>query len=151
MLKFSADLVLDVGNTRTKLGLFHAGRLLRWSTMANGDLASARAFATGYELRQVVVGSTAAPDPGSEDGLRALAPLYIVTGASASPLRRVYSTPHSLGADRLANATAAIRRFPGRAVLVLDLGTCITYDLCLPDGTYAGGGSLQACTCAPEP
>ena len=134
------DLVLDVGNTRTKIGLFRAGRLLRWGTLANGDMAALRAMVAGQRIAHVITGSTAAPDPVFTEGLGTLAPVFTLTGSSPSPLRNAYATPHSLGADRVANAVGAMRRFPGRAVLVLDLGTCITYDLCLPDGTYAGGG-----------
>jgi type III pantothenate kinase len=54
-------------------------------------------------------------------------------------LKNAYSTPGTLGADRLANVVAAAKYFHERAVLVIDLGTCITYDLLERDGTYKGG------------
>ena len=140
MLKPLSKLVLDVGNTRTKVGLFQGSRHMRWGTVANGDVETVAAFARGFHVAHVVLGSTATPDPVLEVGLAQVAPVHVITGSSPTPLHSAYATPQSLGADRSANAVAAVRRFPGRAVLVLDLGTCITYDLCLADGTYAGGG-----------
>ncbi len=136
----TADLVLDVGNTRTKLGLFRGGTLLAHSHMANGDLVALRTFVAGTRLGGIVMGSTAAADARFMEVLNGMAPTVTISGASPSPLRNAYGTQHTLGADRLANAVAVLCRFPGRAVLAIDPGTCLTYDLCLPDGTYAGGG-----------
>ncbi|MBX2971531.1 MAG: type III pantothenate kinase [Flavobacteriales bacterium] len=136
----TTDLVLDVGNTRTKLGLFPGGKLLEHGHIANGDLVALRAFVAGRRVDAIVTGSTAAADARFMEALGTIAPTVTITGASPSPLRNAYGTQHTLGADRLANAVGALCRFPGRAVLAIDLGTCLTYDLCLPDGTYAGGG-----------
>lgn len=134
------DLVLDVGNTRTKLALFQGDRLVKHGPMGNHDRTGLAAFIGGVRLQGIGLGSTATPDPAFVDHLGTWAPTVVLTGTSPSPLRNAYGTPNSLGADRLANAVAAVRRFPGRPVLVVDLGTCLTYDLCLADGTYSGGG-----------
>jgi type III pantothenate kinase len=132
-------LVLDVGNTRTKLGLFHQGRLWRNGAIASGDTGGLAAFLAGARPGHIVLGSVAATDAAWEDHLRTLAPLTIVTGASPAPVRSAYRTPLTLGVDRLANATGAWRMFPGRPALAIDLGTCITYDLVDPTGAYRGG------------
>lgn len=134
------DLVLDVGNSRTKLGLFQQDRLVTRGSTANGDMAAVRAFVADRVLRGIALGSTAAPDEGFVHALGVLAPVLVITGTTPAPVRSRYATPLTLGADRLANVVAAVRRFPGRPVLVLDLGTCVTYDLCQADGTYQGGG-----------
>ncbi|HRF82750.1 MAG TPA: type III pantothenate kinase [Flavobacteriales bacterium] len=136
----NADLVLDVGNTRTKLALFQGRRALRHGWVNNGDMPAVLSFSTDITVEAIAVGSTATPDPGFLAQLETMAPTMLITGASPAPLRNAYGTPLTLGADRLADAVAAVQRFPGRTVLVLDLGTCLTYELCLADGTYAGGG-----------
>lgn len=133
------DLVLDVGNTRTKLGLFRQGRLQRSGVIPSGDVAGLATFLEGARPVHIVLGSVAAADAGWEDHLRSLAPLTVVTGASPAPVRSAYRTPLTLGVDRLANATGAWRMFPGRPALAIDLGTCITYDLVDPAGVYRGG------------
>jgi type III pantothenate kinase len=55
------------------------------------------------------------------------------------PIRINYKTPETLGNDRRALAVAGATLYPGRPVLVIDLGTCITYDLVDAEGTYLGG------------
>ncbi len=54
------------------------------------------------------------------------------------PFKMGYETPETLGPDRLANAAGAVHQFPGKDVLAIDLGTCITYDL-VTEGVYRGG------------
>lgn len=135
----SMDLVLDVGNTRTKLALYSGGRLRRAGRMNNGDRAALATFLNDDRPSHGVIGSVARPDEGFIEHLRTIAPVLVVTGATPMPLRSRYASPLTLGADRLANAVAASRQFPGRQVVAIDLGTCITYDLVLADGTYAGG------------
>lgn len=50
-----------------------------------------------------------------------------------------YKTPQTLGADRLAAVLGARSLQPHRSLLVIDAGTCITYDVLLADGRYLGG------------
>jgi type III pantothenate kinase len=77
------------------------------------------------------------PDLGSY--LASLCPVLQVSGITPSPLRSTYASPLTLGADRLANSVGALVHLPGRPVLAIDAGTCITYDLIEKDGTYMGG------------
>lgn len=133
------DLILDVGNSRTKLALFLGDRAIRHAIAPNGDMAAVRSFLGDDHPGTIALGSVAAPDPEFMRSLEANAPVVVLTGSSPSPVRNGYTAPNTLGADRLANVVGAMRRFPGRALLVIDLGTCITYDVCEEDGTYAGG------------
>ena len=50
-----------------------------------------------------------------------------------------YSTPQTLGADRIAAIAAAIDICPDRPLLVVDAGTAITYDFVTRDHIYIGG------------
>ncbi len=132
-------LVLDIGNSRTKCGLFAARRLVRTGVFSNGDHATMLRFLGGDRVERIVLASTARPDEAQLQLLDSIAPLSQVTGGTSTPLRNDYGTPDSLGADRLANAVAAAAMFPGRPALAIDLGTCITYDLVDAHGTYLGG------------
>lgn len=135
----SSDLVLDVGNTRTKLALFHGERLVKMSMIATGDLKALNDALAGTLPGRIAVGSVASPDEALLRYLGGLAPTFTITGGTPTPLRSHYTTPHTLGVDRLANAVAAAAMFPGRPVLAVDLGTCITYDLVDAEGVHAGG------------
>lgn len=51
----------------------------------------------------------------------------------------LYETPQTLGLDRIALIAAAHNLYPNKNVLVIDAGTCITYDLMTEDQNYIGG------------
>jgi len=55
------------------------------------------------------------------------------------PLEICYRTPDTLGPDRIAAAMGAWSLFPGENVLVVDMGTAVTYDVVTADGRYQGG------------
>lgn len=133
------DLVIDVGNTRLKAALFADAGPVRSFGSHHGDLEGLRQWLGPARPRAVVLASVAAPDAAFEAGLAALGPLLVLNGASPSPLRSAYRTPLTLGLDRLANAVGAVSLFPGRTVIAVDLGTCITYDVVDAEGRYSGG------------
>lgn len=139
MVQVPEVLVLDVGNTRTKLALFRNGEAVRTGHIVHGDAAATTAFLADARPVAVVVGSVGAPNEAYNSYLGSLAPLFVVQGDTPGPLINAYGTPASLGVDRLANGVGAMTRFPGRAVLAIDLGTCITYDVVEADGRYVGG------------
>ena len=55
------------------------------------------------------------------------------------PFKNSYATPKTLGMDRVALATAAFYQNSGANTLVIDAGTCITYDMMNDYGEYLGG------------
>jgi len=55
------------------------------------------------------------------------------------PLKNCYQTPHTLGMDRLAAAIGAWQQFPHQHTLVIDAGTCVTYDFVTAAAEFLGG------------
>jgi len=55
------------------------------------------------------------------------------------PIINVYSSPKTLGLDRLAAAVGAFTIFPNKNCLIVDAGTAITFDLLNNKGEYLGG------------
>lgn len=55
------------------------------------------------------------------------------------PISLSYKTPHTLGADRIAAACGARHLFPKKKCLIIDIGTCITYDFISATGKFSGG------------
>lgn len=55
------------------------------------------------------------------------------------PFKIAYQTPDTLGSDRLAAVAGAWYLTPNLNCLVIDVGTCITYDIISKDGIYEGG------------
>ena len=52
----------------------------------------------------------------------------LLNNSTPLPIKILYKSPTSLGNDRIALAVGAITNFPNKNVLVIDAGTCITYD-----------------------
>ncbi len=55
------------------------------------------------------------------------------------PINNKYSSKQTLGRDRIAAVVGASKIFPGRNILVIDAGTCITYDFINNKNEYLGG------------
>ena len=55
------------------------------------------------------------------------------------PFENLYATPKTLGVDRIALVSASVEQFPDRNVLIIDAGTCITYDFINTKNEYLGG------------
>lgn len=70
---------------------------------------------------------------------------FLLTNEATKPLKMGYATPQTLGTDRLAGAIGAFVRHgkksdgTPRAVIVVDAGTAINYEVVSADGTYLGG------------
>ncbi|MDA9313033.1 type III pantothenate kinase, partial [Vicingaceae bacterium] len=48
-------------------------------------------------------------------------------------------SPDTLGKDRIAAVAGAQGQFPNQNTLVIDAGTCVTYDFLTAEGDYLGG------------
>ncbi|NNK40613.1 MAG: type III pantothenate kinase, partial [Winogradskyella sp.] len=55
------------------------------------------------------------------------------------PFINKYETPKTLGVDRIALVSASVLHFPDQNVLIIDAGTCVTYDFITNDNNYIGG------------
>lgn len=58
---------------------------------------------------------------------------------NVSSLKIGYENPQEVGADRISNAIAAIHKYPGKDLIVIDLGTATTFDVITAQGVYLGG------------
>jgi type III pantothenate kinase len=58
------------------------------------------------------------------------------------PLAFRYDNPRSLGADRIANALFAHRRYPKRTVIAISSGTAVTIDLIASSAEFLGGAIM---------
>jgi type III pantothenate kinase len=73
------------------------------------------------------------------DALQIEVPVLNLSGTTQVPLAKDYDTPETLGADRVAAAVGANWLVPESDLVVIDMGTCITYDLVDKQGIFRGG------------
>ena len=118
---------VDVGNTSIKSAEFlqdGLGELKRWSHFEQLEKHYDQAFFVVVSVGKDEIG---------------LGDKWILNREAQLPLKIEYDTPETLGLDRLAAAVGAWSTFPDTDLLVIDGGSCITYDLITKDGIYRGG------------
>lgn len=132
------DLVIDLGNTYAKTGLFDAEVLveINWRLPHEALLAYVRS----QRPRRLMVSSVSRAEGDLQRDFADLAEqLLILSPQTPVPLTKLYDTPQTLGADRVAAAVGAKAKFPTADCLVIDMGTCITYDLVDANDCFHGG------------
>lgn len=133
------NLTIDLGNTTAKVGLFEGDALTRPAERI--DLAGLPDFVAATRPRHVIICSVSGDAAALREALLPLAPsVYVLDYRLPVPVANGYESPRTLGMDRLAAVVGATVLHPGRHSLVVDLGTCITYDLVDAGGYYHGGG-----------
>ena len=133
------QLAIDIGNTRTKLGLFQGQVLLerhRWTEWSIENLVD---YGKQAGVRRALVSSVAEPNPHILESLSKHFVAFELDHLTPLPFKNAYRTPNTLGKDRLAAVAGAQTLFPDTACVVIDCGTCIKYEWLTADGTYGGG------------
>jgi type III pantothenate kinase len=133
----NVNLVVDIGNTRIKTASFESSFLKEKHSFK--DIGELKKYLVGKKFDNALASSV------STDTSVVL-PLLPVDGKKLQlttslgfPIRIAYDTPDTLGVDRIAAACGAYQLFPGEDCLVIDMGTCITYDFLSSQGVYEGG------------
>lgn len=134
------NLVIDIGNTRTKAGVFDAGRqVAMWVGNIEAE-AELFALATNHQVENVILSTVSHELSTAAAAYFAAHFRYIELNADTPlPFENRYRTPRTLGKDRLAAVAGAQALLPATTCLVIDAGTCITLDVLSADGVYLGG------------
>lgn len=133
------NLVIDIGNTRSKIGLFREKTLVEQAIWTDWTLAELLTYGNQNGVTRVLFSSVAAYDTVLKEGLAEYFEVLELTDTTALPFHNLYTTPKTLGKDRLAAVAGAQTLYPQEHCLVVDCGTCIKYDIITADGRYLGG------------
>ena len=132
------NLCLDVGNTRIKWALFKGLTIIDHGYISHSALlAHVQSLESHYQRFKVIIS-----DVSGNQSIKQLAideNWYVFEAVEQAPLSISYNTPDTLGLDRVAACLGAHLAYPAKDILVIDAGTCITYDIITQDGTYRGG------------
>jgi type III pantothenate kinase len=131
------NLVIDNGNSRTKLATFDDGG--EWTPSIFDSAAAVDEFLASRSFHDVLVSSVKRPPEEILSLIHASGRKLVLTPTMSLPFRVTYRTPQTLGVDRIAAVAGASALFPGQDCLVIDAGTCITYEFLTADGNYRGG------------
>lgn len=128
---------IDLGNTQTKIGLFSGERLVE--TFSLTDLRDLAESLKAKGVTQIIFSQVGKVQFSLVQSLKKYFQVWVLTHQTAIPIQNKYGTPETLGMDRLAGIIGAWTLFPNQASLVIDMGTCITYDFITQSGEYIGG------------
>lgn len=135
------NLIIDVGNTRSKLAVFFQNQLLQKYSCNSGDTPDTlkQIYADYPEIDSCILASVGILPKGILDLLAKRSTLVILDSETRVPFNNGYGSPATLGVDRIALASAAAANYPNKNTLVIDAGSCITYDFISEGNTYMGG------------
>ncbi len=122
---------VDIGNSSIKTAAFFSselGDIRKWKKLDQ--------IVSEYPDSHFVVSSV-----GIDEGTikNTFSECLIVNTNLPLPILLNYDTPESLGSDRIAAAVGAWKQFPNTNILIVDAGTCITYDFVSAKGVFEGG------------
>jgi type III pantothenate kinase len=134
-----ANLVIDIGNTNTKIAVFEHNELLFAEHYKETDIQTLNTLLQDFNIGEAII-STVKKDSGEwETVLKEKTSVIYFNTEMTAGISNHYLTPKTLGPDRLAAIIGASQLYPGKSSLVIDGGTCITYDYVDAKANYAGG------------
>jgi len=134
------NLCIDQGNSRTKAGIFNQNELIEDFSYDYFDKNELSALVSKYSISRCIVSSVLSDNNAFVKDLKMQIPFIVeLTHKTAIPIKNNYSTPETLGNDRLAAVIGAAYLKPNNNILVIDAGTAITYDLIESSMNYIGG------------
>ena len=135
------NLCIDQGNSRTKVALMtDEGKIIKdfvYKSFASADVE--RLFDL-YEISDSIISSVVNIEAAVVNTLSRRSQHFVLFDHNTPvPIINTYNTPETLGQDRLAAAVGAKSICPNENLLIIDVGSAITYDFVSAEGEYIGG------------
>ncbi len=134
-------LTVDVGNTRIKGAVFEGDTALESFVFTSHEVpVVVKNILVKYtKITHLVVASVGKVEKEAFLVFQEEVKLHFVSHQDVFPFINKYETPLTLGIDRMVLAAGATLQYPNQNRLVIDAGTCITYDFIDVDNNYLGG------------
>lgn len=131
------NIVIDSGNSSAKVGIFDQYTLIEQRVYKTE--AELKEFLENFSADYGIISTVNIPADKIASWLR-IKKSFVLSSSLPLPIGNLYATPQTLGMDRIAGVCGGQQLFPGKPVLVIDAGTCVTYDFLDEQGNYHGGG-----------
>ena len=134
------NIIVDIGNTTAKIALFNGNEMVDVIVEPNYSLGCLEKLCAKYSIERGIVATVIDLNEQVQADLATLSfPLLWLNHKTPLPVVNLYETPETLGYDRMAAVVGANEQFPHNDILVIDAGTCITYEFIDSKGQYHGG------------
>lgn len=134
------NLVIDLGNSFAKAGIFDNNNLLKVIVINKDEINKLYELISTDKYNSAIVSSVIKTPATLMISLQRICKRIIIFDKKTiTPLINKYKSPDTLGNDRLALAAGGAILFKGKNVLIIDAGSCITFDFINLKGVYLGG------------
>ncbi|MFC4723347.1 type III pantothenate kinase [Geojedonia litorea] len=135
------NLIIDIGNTLVKLAVFHQDNLLHKLVCKPEDIITEvqKLIDEFPKLKKGIISKVGKLKSSELEKTKNQIELLELNSKLKLPFKNLYATPDTLGVDRIALVSASVKQFPFNNVLIIDTGTCITYDFISSKNEYFGG------------
>ena len=135
------NLVIDIGNTSVKVYLFENDQIFSKNLLNEASLMEyVKSLSKDFNIKNIICSSVTNSYRIELSQLLTDAKYYELSDKRLKiPFHNNYKTKNSLGQDRFGLVSAAFFKFPNENSLVIDIGTCITYDFIDSKNVYHGG------------
>lgn len=134
------NLIIDIGNTQIKTAVFQDGNIVFNHIIAYVDLAKEiEIIKKKFSIKNVIVSSVGKIKAKEIKVLSSFKKLITLDHSVKVPFINKYKSPETLGVDRIALVAAAVHKYPKKNVLIIDAGTCVTFDFVNSNNEYFGG------------
>jgi len=134
-------LTIDVGNTRIKGAVFEGNSALEYCVFSEKEIQkSIKIILKKYQsITHLVIASVGNIEKQLFLEFENELEVWFVAHDDLFPFTNGYATPKTLGIDRMVLAAGATLQFQGQNRLIIDAGTCVTYDFVDQNDVYLGG------------
>ncbi|TDQ09864.1 type III pantothenate kinase [Pedobacter metabolipauper] len=133
------NLVIDIGNTNSKLAVFNGRTLVNYQSHKQITPAVLDDLIKEYHIVNSTSSSVGEALDETVEILRTTTNYVPFSTSIGKGIKNNYKTPATLGLDRWAKVIASHFYYPKRNCFIIDAGTCITYDLLRAESEYEGG------------
>jgi type III pantothenate kinase len=134
------NLVIDIGNTNGKVAVFENDTLIEKNIFKKKDLFKVlKEIKKKFQIRNTILSTVVKFTEKEVEEIKKLFLFLELSSTTKVPFKNLYKTPNTLGLDRIALISNAVKQYPNKNVLVIDAGSCITYDFVNDKLEYLGG------------
>ena len=133
------NLVIDIGNTFVKIAVFEMDNIIYIQKTDVITTELVFQLIKTHQIKNLIVSSVKKDLGFNEEEVKSSVNYINFNRETLIPIKNKYKTPETLGLDRLVAVIAANFLYPQQNVLVIDAGTCITYDSINNAAEYYGG------------
>ena len=134
------SLMIDIGNTKIKYAYFIDGYINKKGGCRTAEEMSKVLNDYSGKVKNIMLSSVKPiPDHIFLGPKNKGCKLIVLSSEMEMPFKTRYKTRNTLGVDRLALVAGAVSVFSNKPVLVIDAGTCITFDFVDSKRNHLGG------------